>query len=84
MHDALEKAETSRNQHLRELDTRTSHGITVTLFWSPGTDTVSVRVVDEPADETFELEVAREHALDAFHHPYAYAAYRSAPYLVAA
>ena len=32
------------------------------------------RVLDLRTDEFFSLDVAPEHALDAFHHPYAYLA----------
>ena len=59
----------------RELDHRHSNGIDVTLTWSPSTDLLFVTVSDE-AGETFELVVDAHEALDAFHHPYAYAAFR--------
>lgn len=58
----------------RELDHRVSDGIHVTLLWYPSTDRVAVEVYDESTGESFELEVAPARALDAFHHPYAYAA----------
>jgi hypothetical protein len=59
----------------RELDHRHSNGIDVTLTWSPGADAVFVTVLDEAGD-SFELVVDAREALDAFHHPYAYAAHR--------
>ena len=68
----------------KQLDSRSANGITVTLFWHPATNGVSVLVIDEPADETFELAVNPAAALDAFHHPYAYAAYRGEPDLLLA
>ena len=68
----------------KQLDSRSSNGITVVLYWHPHTNGVSVLVNDEPADETFELQVDPADALDAFNHPYAYAAYRGAPELLLA
>jgi len=59
----------------RELDHRYSNGIDVTLSWCPARNTLFVTVLDETGD-AFELVVESHEALDAFHHPYAYAAYR--------
>jgi hypothetical protein len=58
---------------VRELDHRASDGIDVRLLWDPRTDRVSVAVEDTRGGESFELDVDRADALDAFHHPYAYA-----------
>ena len=59
----------------RELDSRTSDGIRVQLLWHPVDGHVSVAVNDTKNGDAFELEVGRsQHALDVFHHPYAYAA----------
>jgi hypothetical protein len=60
----------------RELDYRMADRIEVRLLWSPEDDSVSIAVWDHREDEGFELEVEREHALHAFHHPYAYEAQR--------
>ena len=60
----------------RELANRTSDGIEVTLFWTQATDRVTVVVWDSHIDETLEFDVAGCDALDAFNHPYAYAATR--------
>lgn len=57
----------------RELAHRASNGIEVSLFWIKPTNRVSVEVFDANLDEGFELEVDGHYALDAFHHPYAYA-----------
>jgi hypothetical protein len=57
-----------------ELAHRTSDGIDVYLFWNELTGHVTVDVLDARTDECFELEVDGRHALDAFNHPYAYAA----------
>jgi hypothetical protein len=60
-----------------ELAHRASDGIDVYLFWNEPTSRVTVDVVDGRADGSFELEVDGRHALDAFNHPYAYAARES-------
>ena len=59
----------------RELDYRNADGVHVTLLWHEGTDRVVVEVYDERQDETFEIEAPSSRALDAFWHPYAYAAF---------
>jgi hypothetical protein len=58
----------------RELAARDNDGIHVLLVWHPRDDTVTVSVEDSHAGERFELAVARDRALDAFYHPFAYAA----------
>jgi hypothetical protein len=60
-------------QAMRELAHRSSDGIDVTLFWRPDTDDLMVCVSDQRRGAYFELEPDATHALDAFHHPYAYA-----------
>ena len=57
---------------IRELDQRTSDGITVTLLWNTETDRVFVSVVEERHGVSFEFAVPAADAADAFHHPYAY------------
>jgi hypothetical protein len=58
----------------RELDSRTSDGIHVGLLWDPQNDGVTVVVNDTKTGDAFELPVPdRQHALEAFHHPYGYA-----------
>jgi hypothetical protein len=57
----------------RELNRRAGGGIEVVLYWH-GADTVSVFVHDTSTREEFELPVEAGSALDAFRHPYAYAA----------
>ena len=56
----------------KELAHRESTGIAVTLWWYADTNGVAVVVADE--HEEFELTVDPSRALDAFHHPFAYAA----------
>lgn len=60
----------------RELDARTSDGVEVRLVWDPGRDCLFVEVLDTLLADAFELGVDHSDALDAFHHPYAYAAFR--------
>jgi hypothetical protein len=68
---------TTRTAHAhttRELAARESDGLRVVLLWNPREDAVRVAVEDALAGRSFELPVARDRALDAFHHPFAYAA----------
>jgi hypothetical protein len=58
----------------RELDFRSSDGLDVALLWDPETDRLKVTVFDGRSGDDFELEVSSNEAMDAFHHPYAYAA----------
>ena len=60
----------------RELAARESDGIQVLLLWHPDENAVTVSVEDARVGERFELAIAPERALDAFHHPFAYAADR--------
>jgi hypothetical protein len=64
----------------KELAHRNSDGIDVWLLWSPAADELFVVVHDRRVDELFELEVDACHALDAFEHPYAHAAFRGVDY----
>jgi hypothetical protein len=59
----------------RELAYRHADGVHVTLVWHPSTDRVTVEVFDEGSGDTFEFEAPAARALDAFWHPYAYAAF---------
>jgi hypothetical protein len=57
-----------------ELAHRTNDGIDVYLFWNQPSSHVTIRVVNERTSDGFELEVDGRDALDAFNHPFAYAA----------
>jgi hypothetical protein len=57
-----------------ELATRESDGLHVQLLWDRRTGAVTVAVEDLRAGDRFHLAVVRERALDAFYHPFAYAA----------
>ena len=69
---------------MRELDHRTNDGIDVTLLWNPQTSALFVAVDDARGGESFTLEVDAADALDAFHHPYAYADRSRVHYPIAA
>ena len=57
-----------------ELDHRSNDGLDVTLLWEAETNRVKVTVFDAESGDDFDIEVDPAKALDAFHHPYAYAA----------
>jgi len=63
-----------RRATTRELAARESDGIHVLLLWHSAENAVSVSVEDTCFDDRFEIAVAPDCALDAFYHPYAYAA----------
>jgi hypothetical protein len=58
----------------RELAIRESNGLAVVLLWHPREDTLTLSVADSRTGDRFELPVDRTRALDAFYHPFAYAA----------
>ena len=61
---------------IRELDHRRSDGIDVRLLWNQVDGRLAVAVFDEETGEAFEIEAERHEALDAFRHPYSYAAFK--------
>ena len=65
---------TADRNHTRELASRESGGLAVRLVWHPGDDAVTVSVTDSQTGDRFQLAVDRKRALDAFYHPFAYAA----------
>jgi hypothetical protein len=58
----------------RELAARESDGLQVQLLWHPAENALTVEVEDSRLGERFQLPVAADRALDAFYHPFAYAA----------
>jgi hypothetical protein len=56
-----------------ELDRRSSIHVDVILLWNRDENIVSIDVTDWIAQKHFRVEVPGERALDAFHHPFAYA-----------
>jgi hypothetical protein len=63
---------TSTTIQRRELARRVSGGIEVTLYWSPEDGGTSIRIWQPASEETITFGVARERALDAYHHPFAH------------
>jgi hypothetical protein len=57
-----------------ELDQREGDGMLVSLLWRRARNVVSVAVHDGNTGVEFELIVPPDRALDAFNHPFAYAA----------
>ena len=60
--------------HSRELAARESDGLHVVLLWHPRENALTVSVEDDRVGDQFQLAVAPDSALDAFYHPFAYAA----------
>jgi hypothetical protein len=60
----------------RELAQRLSGTVEVLLLWHPQIDQVELSVHDFVTGASFQIEVEPGTAIDAFYHPYAYAAYR--------
>jgi hypothetical protein len=67
----------------RELAHRTNDGIDVTLFWSKASNRVTISVFHVRDATALEFEVDGADALDAFNHPYAYAASGGARHIAA-
>ena len=65
---------TTTTLETRELAARESDGIHVLLLWHPGDNALTVSVEDARVGDRFQLAVAPDRALDAFYHPFAYAA----------
>jgi hypothetical protein len=64
----------------RELAQRLSGRVEVLLLWQPEADRVELSVHDPATDAGFQFEVPPANAIDAFYHPYAYAAMRENSY----
>ena len=65
---------TRETPETRELAVRESDGIHVLLLWHPNEDAITVTVEDARIGDRLQLPVAPDHALEAFYHPFAYAA----------
>ena len=65
---------TTTTVETRELAARESDGLHVALHWHPDENTLTVSVADARVGDRFQLAVAPDRALDAFYHPFAYAA----------
>lgn len=65
---------TSIREKTQELACRETDGLAVALLWHPTNDCITVSVADSRTGDRFRLAVEGERALDAFYHPFAYAA----------
>jgi hypothetical protein len=63
----------------RELAQRHSGRDEVVLLWHPDNERVEVAVRDRETGDGFAFDVDPSRAIDAFYHPYAYAASRPDP-----
>jgi len=63
-----------------ELARRANDGVEVSLVWSRADGHLAVIVSDLRSGDSFELAACPESALDVFHHPFAYAAFRGVDY----
>ena len=64
----------------RELAQRLSGTAEVLLLWHPEVNRLELSVQDFATGASFYIEVAPTNAIDAFYHPYAYAARRENPH----
>jgi phosphoglycolate phosphatase-like HAD superfamily hydrolase len=72
---------TTTLDHLEELAHRANDGVEVALYWNRTTDALTVVVDDAGSGDLFEIAVEAQNAMDAFHHPYAYAAHSGIEYV---
>ena len=70
--------ELSGDGRTRELDHRRADGIDVRLLWSQSDERILLVVSDSKTGDAFSVEVEPGDALEAFHHPYWYAAVKHA------
>jgi hypothetical protein len=63
---------TTVNTTARELDARSCDGLEIRLLWHPGDGSLQVTVADARSGELLVIPVTPRHALEAFHHPFAY------------
>ncbi len=78
------QAWTTTTQQVKELAHRASDGVEVSLLWNESDGRVSVVCTDERSGDWFAINADPKDALDVFHHPFAYAAYRGIVYSVPA
>jgi hypothetical protein len=63
---------------MREVHSRVSDGIHVRMLWNEHDGRVTVAVADSKTGDAFVVAVRDgDRAMDVFHHPYAYAAWRA-------
>ena len=71
---SVSQLQTSVSAADRELASRESDGVHVLLLWHPRDNTLAVTVEDTRGGDQFQFAIAPDRALDAFYHPFAYAA----------
>ncbi len=70
----MAEATTPTRKRIRELAERTSNGTLMRLLWLQGTRELWVEVYEPELEATIVIPAEPDSALEAFHHPYAYAA----------
>ena len=65
----------------RELAHRIRDGVEVTLFWLKAANAVRLEILDLRTGEMLAADVEPHAALEAFNHPYPYAAQRSGSHI---
>jgi hypothetical protein len=70
----MQTATQTQHDLFEELDYRENDGIQVSLLWNRGDNSLTVFVVDTKTDVSFELPIEGRDAVQAFRHPYAFAA----------
>jgi len=66
-------AEKPAGAQARELAQRLTGVVEVILLWHPDVDSVELALRDLETGTRCRIDVAPEHAIDAFYHPYVYA-----------
>jgi len=79
IHDLPVDERSGANVTILELDHRSCGSLDVSLFWNPETNALFVQVIDWGEEDDFSVPVEAASALQAFHHPYAYAPPRRSP-----
>jgi hypothetical protein len=67
------RGERASSDATRELAQRLTGAVEVLLLWHPDSGSVELSLRDGATGAGFQVEVAREDAIDAFYHPYVYA-----------
>ena len=57
----------------KELASRENDGLAIGLYWSKSSGRVTVDVIDDHLEQSFQFDVDPGDALGAFYHPFAYA-----------
>jgi len=61
-----------RHESRRELATRASGGIEVTLYWNAADNSTTIEIWQPATEELLAFPVAPARALDAYYHPFAH------------